>query len=59
MALLNELAVLQEQNIEQEANPSETSEKAYRLRQQRYQQITQDICKDQQFLSSRPVPRLV
>jgi hypothetical protein len=43
MTLLKELAVLKEQNKEYEANTSKAEQEAHRLRQQRHEEITEEI----------------
>jgi hypothetical protein len=43
LALLGELSVLKELNQKYEASPSATEEEAYRQRQQRHEEITQEI----------------
>lgn len=43
MTLLKELAVLKGQDKDYETNPSEAEHEAYRVRQQRHEEITQEI----------------
>lgn len=43
LALLNELSVLKELNRKYEASPSAAQEEAYRQRQLRHEEITQEI----------------
>lgn len=43
MTLLKELAVLKEQNKDYETNATEAEREEHRLRQQRHDQITQEI----------------
>jgi hypothetical protein len=43
LALLGELSVLKELNQKYEASPSATEEEAHRQRQQRHEEITQEI----------------
>lgn len=43
MALLKELAVLKELDKSYEANPNEDEHEAYRVRQQRHEEITAEI----------------
>ena len=43
LALLGELSVLKELNQKYEATPSAPEEEAYRQRQQRHEEITQEI----------------
>jgi hypothetical protein len=43
LALLNELSVLKELNREYEAQPNTPDEPAYRIRQQRHEEITRQI----------------
>ena len=43
MALLKELAMLKELDKSYEANPTESEHEAYRVRQQRHEEITAEI----------------
>lgn len=43
MALLKEIAVLKELDKAYEANPTEAEHEAYRVRQQRHEEITAEI----------------
>lgn len=43
MALLKELALIKELDKSYEANPTEVDHQAYRLRQQRHEEITAEI----------------